>query len=54
MFGAMSHTIGGLALSVPQIHGDGTDFQLLMRRLMAFLGAGMSAPPTEMTKEMQQ
>jgi AcrR family transcriptional regulator len=54
MFGAMSHTIGGLALSVPQIHGDGTDFQLLMRRLMAFLGAGMNAPPTEMTKEMQQ
>jgi AcrR family transcriptional regulator len=54
MFGAMSHTIGGLALSVPQIHSDGTDFQLLMRRLMAFLGAGMNAPPTEMTKEMQQ
>jgi AcrR family transcriptional regulator len=54
MFGAMSHSIGGLALSVPQIHGDGTDFQLLMRRLMAFLGAGMNAPPTEMTKEMQQ
>jgi AcrR family transcriptional regulator len=55
MFGAMSHTIGGLALSVPQIHGDGSDFKLLMRRLMAFLGAGMNAPPTkEIQMEMQQ
>ena len=51
MFGAMSHTIGGLALPVWQIHGDGADFPVIMRRLMAFLGAGMNAPPT---KEMQQ
>jgi AcrR family transcriptional regulator len=51
MFGAMGHTVGGLTLPVPQIQGDRADFQLLMRRLMAFLGAGMNAPPT---KEMQQ
>ena len=45
MFGAMAHTIGGLALPVMQIHGDGADFQLIMRRLVAFLGAGMNAAP---------
>jgi AcrR family transcriptional regulator len=55
MFGAMSHTVGGLALAVPQMHGDGADFELIMRRLMAFLGAGMSAPPArELQREMQQ
>ena len=55
MFGAMSHTVGGLALPVSQLHGDSTDFELIMRRLMAFLGAGMSAPPTrEVEREMQQ
>lgn len=51
MFGAMSHTVGGLALPVPQIQADSADFQLVMRRLVTFLGAGMIAPPT---KEMQQ
>lgn len=45
MFGAMAHTIGGLALPVIEIHGDGADFQLIMRRLVAFLGAGMNAAP---------
>jgi AcrR family transcriptional regulator len=50
MFGAMSHTVGGLALPVTQIHGDGADFETMMRRLMAFLGAGMNAPAT---KEIQ-
>jgi AcrR family transcriptional regulator len=55
MFGAMSHTVGGLALPVPQMHGDAADFEFIMRRLMAFLGAGMSAPPTrEVQREMQQ
>jgi AcrR family transcriptional regulator len=55
MFGAMSHTVGGLALPVTQLHGDGADFDLIMRRLMAFLGAGMSAPSTrELQREMQQ
>ena len=51
MFGAMSHTVGGLALPVRQIHGDGADFQVIIRRLMSFLGAGMNAPPT---KEIEQ
>ena len=51
MFGAMSHAVGGLALPVCQIHGDGADFPVIMRRLMAFLGAGLNAPST---KEMQQ
>jgi hypothetical protein len=51
----MSHTVGGLALPVTQLHGDGADFDLIMRRLMAFLGAGMSAPSTrELQREMQQ
>ena len=55
MFGAMSHTVGGLALPVTQIHGDGADFQTMMLRLMAFLGAGMNAPATkEIQMEVQQ
>ena len=54
MFGAMAHTIGGLALPVPQIHRDGGDFQLIIRRLMSFLVAGMNAPPTEIPMEIQQ
>jgi len=55
MFGAMAHTIGGLALPVSPIHGDGAEFQLIMRRLVAFLGAGMNAAPTrEKQMEMQR
>jgi AcrR family transcriptional regulator len=55
MFGAMAHTVGGLALPVSPIHGDGAAFQLIMRRLMAFLGAGMNAPPSaELQMEMQK
>jgi hypothetical protein len=51
----MAHTVGGLALPVSPIHGDGADFQLIIRRLMAFLGAGMNAPPSaEIQMEMQK
>jgi len=49
MFGALSQAVCGWDILPPamQNHRNGPDFRLTMRRLMAFLSAGLKAPATQ-------